>query len=142
MIVCAAVITGKKNFTRTAAKIALIAMIIFGIVPASVKLSDMVYQTQAAKVNDAIEQYNDLEIKGDSDDGLFDEFTSITTETIDNVTDFLDNLLESLAVMIVTSCVIPLLVFFFLVWLVRVIFSANILVLDTSSLDALTGKLK
>ena len=142
LIVCAAVITGKKNFTRTAAKIALIAMIIFGIVPASVKLSDMVYQTQAAKVNDAIEQYNDLEIKGDSDDGLFDEFTSITTETIDNVTDFLDNLLESLAVMIVTSCVIPLLVFFFLVWLVRVIFSANILVLDTSSLDALTGKLK
>ena len=102
----------------------------------------MVYQTQAAKVNDAIEQYNDLEIKGDSDDGLFDEFTSITTETVDNVTDFLDNLLESLAVMIVTSCVIPLLVFFFLVWLVRVIFSANILVLDTSSLDALTGKLK
>ena len=142
LIVCAAVITGKKNFTRTAAKIALIAMIIFGIVPASVKLSDMVYQTQAAKVNDAIEQYNDLEIKGDSDDGLFDEFTSITTETIDNVTDFLDNLLESLAVMIVTSCVIPLLVFFFLVWLVRVIFSANILVLDTSSLDALAGKLK
>ena len=51
-------------------------------------------------------------------------------------------ILESLAVMIVTSCVIPLLVFFFLVWLVRVIFSANILVLDTSSLDALTGKLK
>ena len=142
LIVCAAVITGKKNFTRTAAKIALIAMIIFGIVPASVKLSDMVYQTQAAKVNDAIEQYNDLEIQGDSDNGLFDEFTSITTETIDNVTDFLDNLLESLAVMIVTSCVIPLLVFFFLVWLVRVIFSANILVLDTSSLDALTGKLK
>ena len=55
------------------------------------------------------------------------------------MTDFLDNLLESLAVMIVTSCVIPLLVFFFLVWLVKVIFSANILVLDPAALDVITG---
>lgn len=139
LFVCAAVITNKKNLTRTAAKIALIGVIIFGIVPASVKLSDMVYQTQAAKVNETIDQYNGLEIEGDSDSGIFSEFTNITTETIEKVTDFLDNLLESLAVMIVTSCVIPLLVFFFLVWLVKVIFSANILVLDPAALDVITG---
>ena len=139
LFVCAAVITDKKNLTRTAAKIALIGVIIFGIVPASVKLSDMVYQTQAAKVNETIDQYNGLEIEGDSDSGLFSEFTNITTESIERVTDFLDNLLESLAVMIVTSCVIPLLVFFFLVWLVKVIFSANILVLDPAALDVITG---
>ena len=139
LFVRAAVITNKKNLTRTAAKIALIGVIIFGIVPASVKLSDMVYQTQAAKVNETIDQYNGLEIEGDSDSGLFSEFTNITTESIERVTDFLDNLLESLAVMIVTSCVIPLLVFFFLVWLVKVIFSANILVLDPAALDVITG---
>ena len=52
----------------------------------------------------------------------------------------MDNLLESLAVMIVTSCVIPLLVFFFLVWLVKIVFSANILVLDTTSLEALAKR--
>lgn len=138
--VCIAVAAGKKNLTRTAAKIALIGLIIFFIVPASVLLSDKVYQTQASKVNDTIEEYNGLDIEGDSDSGFFNELTSITTETIDNITDFLDNLLESLAVMIVTACIIPLLVFVFLVWLVKVIFSANILVLDTSALDAITGK--
>lgn len=138
LIVCAAVIADKKDLTRTAAKIALIAIILFGIVPASVKLSDMVYQTQAEKVNDAIDQYNDLEIEGDAESGFFNEFTSITNETIENITSFLDNLLESLAVMIVTSCVIPVLVFLFLVWLVKVIFSANILVLDPTSLKALS----
>jgi ABC-type transport system involved in cytochrome bd biosynthesis fused ATPase/permease subunit len=142
VIVCVAIVAGRKNLIRTAAKISLIAIIIFTIVPASVKLSDMVYQTQAEKVNDTIEQYNDLEIEGDADSGLFSEFTTVTTETIDHITDFLDNLLESLAVMIVTACVIPILVFFFLVWLVKVIFSANILVLDTSSLEAIAGKLK
>lgn len=140
LCVCIAVAAGKKNLTRTAAKITLIGLIIFFIVPASVTLSDKVYQTQASKVNETIEEYNDLDIEGDSDSGFFNELTSITTETIDNITAFLDNLLESLAVMIVTACVIPLLVFIFLVWLVKVIFSANILVLDTSALDAITSK--
>ena len=142
LLMCGAILFGKKNLYRTAAKIAIIGMIIFFIVPASVWLSDMVYQTQSSKVNQAIEEYNSLELEGDSDTGLLNEFTSITTQTIDKITDFLDNLLESLAVMIVTSCVIPLLVFVFLVWLVKTIFSANILVLDPSTVDAIAEKLQ
>ena len=142
LLLCIAILWGKKNLTRTAVKIALLGLIIFMIVPMSVLLSDKVYQTQASKVNETIEEYNELEIEGDADSGFFNELTSITTESIDRITSFLDNLLQSLAVMIVTACVIPLLVFFFLVWLVKVIFSANILVLDTSSLDAITEKLQ
>lgn len=142
LFLCIAILWGKKNLTRTAVKIALLGLIIFTIVPMSVLLSDKVYQTQASKVNETIEEYNELEIEGDADSGFFNELTSITTESIDRITSFLDNLLQSLAVMIVTACVIPLLVFFFLVWLVKVIFSANILVLDTSSLDAITEKLQ
>lgn len=142
LLLCIAILLGKKNLTRTAVKIALLGLIIFTIVPMSVLLSDKVYQTQASKVNETIEEYNELEIEGDADSGFFNELTSITTESIDRITSFLDNLLQSLAVMIVTACVIPLLVFFFLVWLVKVIFSANILVLDTSSLDAITEKLQ
>lgn len=140
LLLCAAVLRGKKNLTRTAGKITLIGIIIFLIVPASVTLSDMVYRTQESKVNETIEEYNELGIEGDSDSGVFSEFTSITTKTIDDVTSFLDNLLESLAVMIVTSCVIPLLVFAFLVWLVKVIFSANVLILDPSVMDVIAGK--
>lgn len=136
-----AIVSGKSTLNRTAAKLSLIGMIIFLIVPASVKLSDMVYDTQAEKVNHTIEEYNDLEIEGDAESGIFSELTSITTETIDDITDFIDHMLESLAVMIVTSCVIPLLVFAFLVWMVKTIFSANILVLDPSTLETFAGKL-
>lgn len=137
-----AVIRGRRDYLRTALKIALIAVIIFLIVPASVKLSDMVYRTQESKVNDTIEQYNDLEIDGDSDTGLIGELSSITSGTIDKITSFMDNMLESLAVMIVTACVIPLLVFAFLIWLVRVIFSANVLVMDAKTLDAIANRLQ
>lgn len=139
---CASIVTGLKKYSRIAGKIALVGLIIFFIVPASVLLSDKVYQTQAVKVEDTIQEYNDLEIEEDSNGGFFNEITSLTTKTVDKVTSFIDNLLESLAVMIVTSCVIPLLVFFFLIWLVKTIFSANILTLDPSAVDALETRMK
>jgi uncharacterized membrane protein len=110
------------------------------IVPASVTLSDMVYRTQSDKVDQTIEECNDLELGADSDSGLLNELTTITTNTVDKITSFLDNLLEALAVMIVTSCIIPLLVFAFLVWLVKVIFSANVLVMDSSVIEAIAAK--
>ena len=142
LFIAAAVLTKKKTFTTIAAKMAVFAAIIFMIVPASVKLSDMVYQTQADTVNNAVEDYNNLDLESDSQSGLLNEVTTVTSGTVDKITDFIDDLLESLAVMIVTSCVIPLLVFAFLVWLVKVIFSSNILILDPSVLDAFTKKFK
>ena len=142
LFMCINVITGKKNHSRTAIKIGVIGIIIFLIVPASVRLSDMVYQPQAAKVNATNEQSNGLEVEGDSDSGFFNEFTTITSETIDKITDFIDNLMESLAVMIVTSCVIPLLVLIFLIWLVRTIFSSNVLTLDPAAMDELADMMK
>ncbi|WP_029232779.1 hypothetical protein [Butyrivibrio sp. VCB2006] len=142
LICCGAIIFDKKNWYQIAGKIAFIGLVFFLIVPASVKLSDMVYQTQAESVNAAVEEYNELEIEGDSDSGFFNEFTTITTDTVDKVTAFLSSLLESLAVMIVTSCVIPVLVFVFLVWLVKTIFTANVLTLDNGAINALVDKLK
>lgn len=130
VILIIAIAARKKNLYSTAAKVAIMAVIIFGIVPASVRLSDMVYQTQAAKVNETIEEYNNLEIGGDADGGFINEITSLTSNTIDEITDFIDNLMESFAVMIVTACLIPLLVFVFLVWLLKVIFASNTVVFD------------
>ena len=141
LILCIAVVLGKRSLVGTAWKMALVGLIIFLIVPASVWLSDKVYQTQSAKVNTAIEEYNELEIQGDSDGGFINEITSLPSESIESVTSFIDGLMESLAVMIVTSCVIPLLVFIFLIWLVRLVFSANILTLDSSVLDMVAEKL-
>lgn len=122
LIWCGAVIYEKKNWATNALKIFFIGVVISVIVPVSVLLSDIVYQTQAETVNVAVEEYNELEIEGDSDSGIFGELTSLTNETIDKITAFLSSLLESLAVMIVTACIIPILVFVFLVWLIKTVF--------------------
>lgn len=134
LLMCAALMLGKKYLYGAACKIFIIALCIFFVVPVSVKLSDMVYETQAAKINDTVEEYNALEIEGDSDSGLLNEITEITTGTVDKITSFIGKMLESLAVMIVTACLIPLLVFVVLVWLVKTVFSSEIPFADLSAL--------
>ncbi len=135
-----AVVSGRRSHARTAARISVIGIVIFLIVPASVRLSDMVYSLQKSKVDETIEAYEDLDIEDDADGGLVNEITSITTDTFDKITSYADHLLESLAVMIVTACVIPLLVFVFMVWLVKVVFAGNTLTLDPAAMEALIQK--
>ena len=142
LILCGYIIFGKKNLITIAAKIALIGIVLFAIVPASVKLTDMVYQTQAERVNAAVEEYNELDIEENEGGGILGELASISNSTIEKVTIFLSDLLESLAVMIVTACIIPILVFVFLVWLVKTVFTSNVLTLDANTIDNLKETFK
>lgn len=122
LILCAALVWNKKSLKVIAGKVAIIGLVIYLIVPASVKLSDMIYDAQSERIESTITEYNELEIDGDSEDGFFNEFTTITTDTVDRVTAFIESLMESLAVMIVASCIVPILVFVLLVWMVKTIF--------------------
>ncbi|WP_026526047.1 hypothetical protein [Butyrivibrio sp. VCD2006] len=122
LIIIAGILLGKKTLYSIAFRIALIGAVIYLIVPASVILSDKIYQTQAEKVDSAITQYNELDLSEDSDQGFLGELTTLTSKTVDKMTSFITSLLESLAVMIVTACIVPILVFVFLVWMVKTIF--------------------
>lgn len=125
IITAATIISGNRKFLSLAGKIVIIGFIIYLIVPASIVLSDKIYQTQEDTVSQTIEEYNNLDISGDSDSGIIGEITTITSNTIDKVTNFISDLMESLAVMIVTACIVPALVFVFLVWMMKVMFSTG-----------------
>ena len=142
VIISGAILFEKKAWYRIAARLAGLAIVLFVIVPASVWLFDTIYKTQENKVENALEEYQDLDLEDEAEGGFLTELKSITTDTIDNVTAFISSLLESLAVMIVTACVIPVLVFVFLIWLVKTIFTTNVLTLDTDGLKALTDHVK
>ncbi len=141
VILAASILFGQDSWKRTSGKIAIFAIIVFLIVPASVQLSDMVYQTQAERVNNAVEEYNELDVEGDSEGGIISELSTITNSTIQKITTFIGSLLEALAVMLVTACIIPILVFVLLVWLGKTIFSSNVMTLDISSLNKIKEKL-
>ena len=52
--------------------------------------------------------------------------TDKANEIIDKLTKQLNNMIEAIAVMLVTTCVIPILIIFFFIWIVKMIFSINI----------------
>lgn len=142
VILAASVLFGRESWRRASGRIGIFAIIVFLIVPASVKLSDMVYQTQAERVNNAVDEYNNLDIEEDNDGGIIGELTSIKNTTIEKISSFIGGLMEALAVMIVTACIIPILVFVFLVWLGKTLFNSNVMVLDSSAAEKLFSKLK
>lgn len=129
-----------ESVSRAAKKIALFGLAITVVIPASVKVADMVENTYRASIDSTLESAKEAteEIEKsakDSDDSKENEgFLAGIISTVQNgvsgVTDkiqtVLNDFIESLAVMIVTSCIIPLAVLFFFVWLVKIVLGIDI----------------
>ncbi len=140
VLIGASIIWGRKQWSIVAAKILLVGCVIFLIVPASVRLSDLVYQTRDSAVERTLKETKELENEGDG--SFWSTVTEVTTELKDKASNYLSGMLESLAVMIVTACIIPILVFAFLIWLVKTIFTSNTLTLDRDAIGDLVDKLQ
>lgn len=159
---------------KLAAKLAVFGIAIFLVVPASVKISDLVgdtYQAQIeATIEDAKNTQNILENSGPVNDtgaaeadgttaenpqekdnstsssvtNIFDwakdafsnakdsvadvvENVAISTEDlVQKVENSLNHLIEAIAVMIITSCVIPLLVLLLFFWIVKIVLDVDL----------------
>lgn len=128
----------REIMQRLAAKLALFALSAFLVVPVSVKVSNMIETTYQASIEqtiqtaeqttDAIEESAEQGESTDSANPLSfllnmpDELNKLT----DSAQRSLNNFIEALAVMIVTSCVIPVLVLLFFVWLMRIVLGIDI----------------
>lgn len=120
---------------RLAVKFTVFGLAIFLIIPASVRVSDMIYTTFDESINNTIssaEQIADdtVEITDAGEDaGLVQSILNGISETASSLTEkaanTLNRFVETLAVMIVTSCVIPILVVIFFVWVAKIITGVN-----------------
>lgn len=119
-----------KNIIR---KLIFFGFAIVLVVPASVKLSDMIEETYNSSIQTTIDQAKDAtdEIKENAGDegfleGIWNKITDGVSSIASQVEDSLNNFIEAIAVMIVTSCLIPILVLFFFIWLVKIVLGLNI----------------
>ena len=121
-------------------KLALFGIVMYMVIPASVRISDLIDSTYSTSVQSTIdsakEQTKEIENStadsgSDSDNqGLLGKLISGVESTVSGITaDFektLSNFVDAAAVMIVTSCIIPILVLLFFVWIVKILFSVDI----------------
>lgn len=149
----------RKEILRVVAqKILLFGLAVYLVIPASVKVADMIETTYASSIESTIEtakqttdeiesetgesgQVDDKssneKSQSDSDSdskenaggffsGLFNKVQEGVSTATANVENVLNNFIEALAILLVTSCLIPILVLIFFVWLVKMLLGLNI----------------
>ena len=137
-------ITWDGALARLAAKLVALALVILVTIPASVAVTRMVDDTYADSVA-PVEEVAETQPDERSEEGgspldfvlnlpnmVADGLTSIT----DGVLDQVNALIEWLAVMIVTSCVIPVIVLLFFLWVANAILGIDV----SAPMGALRGR--
>lgn len=149
----------RKEILRVVAqKFLLFGLAVYLVIPASVKVADMIETTYASSIESTIEtakqttdeiesetgesgQVDDKssneKSQSDSDSdskenaggffsGLFNKVQEGVSTATANVENVLNNFIEALAILLVTSCLIPILVLISFVWLVKMLLGLNI----------------
>lgn len=127
-----------------ALKLALFGLAIFIVVPVSVRVSDLIEKAYKDNINQTIEQVQNVEIATENSSNQdasnsegWSGFTSRVKESVSNIGDsaskalekgkrMLSNFIDAIAVLIITSCVIPIIVLISFLWIIKIIFSVEI----------------
>lgn len=159
ILLCIYALWGNTSIRRVAFKLAAFAAILVLLVPISVKASMMIediYGQSSAQIVENTKQDADktddnanespTESNDDSDQTLWEKITTFFSEGAkkikDGVTDgvssvkeqaanMLNRFVDALAILIVTSCLMPILILLVFVWVIKLLLGINI---DTSKL--------
>ncbi len=113
---------------RQGLKLLLASLALLCVIPLSIRTSDLIYATYRQSIDSAIASAEELSDEttalADAEDaGVLSSLLSKLSETKESLTErasaVLNRFVETLAVMIVTSCVIPILVLLFFLWLAK-----------------------
>ncbi len=132
-LACALLLAGifwnPKLMRRLALKLAVIGLALYFVIPVSIRVSDAIYSAYESNISAAIASAEELSnetaglAEAGEDKGLVASILERLSETTESLTDkaahILNRFVETLAVMIVTSCIIPILVLLFFLWVIK-----------------------
>ena len=135
LIPCACILAGVSLFREPkplralAVKLTAVALAVYLVIPVSLRVSDLIYGAYEASIQNTVTSAEELTEKtaslteAEGDKGLVASVLERIRETAGTLTDkaaaTLNRFVETLAVMIVTSCVIPILVLLFFLWVIK-----------------------
>ena len=106
--------SGKDFWKRFGAKLAVFAVAIVLVIPASIKVSKLIEDVYSESINQTIQTAEDAQKE-----------MGTVTEITQEIKGVVNRFIQAAAVMLVTSCVIPVLVIILFVWLVKLIFGIS-----------------
>ena len=126
-------VISRDKLRRFAGKLIAFGLIIYLLVPVSIVLSNSIERTYQDQINEtldnahknteAIEKSASDEEDQSAWDKLVSKFENGVSGLVEQFENTLSSMLEAIAVLIVTSCLIPILVLVFLVWIAKLLFA-------------------
>lgn len=122
----------REAFTRLAKKLAIFGVAIVLVIPASVKMSNLIETTYSASMQATLdaakEEVEVVEVEEEKSfwESLVDDIKETVVTTKEGAEQKLNQFIEAIAIMLVTTCAIPILVLFFFIWLVKVILGVDV----------------
>jgi hypothetical protein len=143
LVFVAAILLGRheglsRSLYALSARLVVFGLAVYLVVPASVKVSNMIEDTYQSSIQETLktaeettEAIEESAEEGESKDSTNPlAFLTQMPEELNKLTESaqnsLNNFIEALAVMIVTSCIIPILVLLFFLWLMRTILGVDV----------------
>ena len=111
-------------------KLVVLGLAIVLVVPGSVKVSDMIEATYQSSIETTIDSAREAADGAEDEEGGLSGLLSKIKDGVSGAVTGLENVLnrfiEALAVMIITSCVIPIFVLLFFIWIIKMVTSVDI----------------
>ena len=116
-------------------KLTLFAFAIYFIVPVSVKVTNLIESTFEESLSQTFQAIDEIskeaeKVEEEEDTNAFLDFLSgigeKATELTESVKNALSIFVDAIAVLIITTCCIPIAVILFFIWIIKIIFEVNI----------------
>lgn len=126
---------------KLAIKLSIFGIVICLVIPVSIRISDLVedtFQVQQA-IQKAEQSANIIEKQSDSEEAadeggsrianwfsqIGEQITSSVSGAVETVENAMSSFIDAVAALLITTCVIPILVLLFFVWLTKIIFGSD-----------------
>lgn len=123
--------TERQEFKALAKKLTAFGLVIFLMVPASVGISNLIENTYDTSVQNTIESAEQItgQVDSSAEISIKDKLTdgpSLFKGIKEKAETWFSNMVEAIAVMIVTSCLIPIFVLMCFIWLMKSVFNLEL----------------
>jgi len=133
----AAVLSGSRFFRQLAYRLAVFGIAVILVIPVSVTVSDVIYDYNRQKIDFTLDSASNFssDLQGEVEkeneatgfmENLADAVTEKFSLAIDGAEKIVSRFIESLAIMIVVSCLVPLLVLLCFLWLLKITFNVPV----------------
>lgn len=123
----------KKGFLKAIAiKLTILAIVLVSAIPISLKISDMICETNSASIQQAAESVNEIvpdEANSENkswSDGIINKFKSSISNAGDFAKQKLNNLIDAVAVFIIAYCAIPIIIFILIFKFIKFLFKLKL----------------